>query len=213
MFRRLARIVRENSQYVLGGALLFIGGSLLGYLNSEAIQQTAQELLRQLEQIAEKIDDQGGGAFNIFWVIFQNNVLASLTMLGLGVFFGFFPIFALLSNGVLLGFMLKIFAIQGLNPLSVLFIGILPHGILELPAVILAASIGIKYGFTVIRIGFNMFSNKRTAISREFMNSLRDLPFIVGAVIVMLFFAAIIESVVTPYLIHLFFGDLSGLGA
>lgn len=213
MFSRLAGIVKDNSQYVMFGALLFIGSSLLGYFNSEAIQQAAQDLLGQLEHIAEKIEKQGGGPLSVFWVIFQNNVLASLTMLGLGVFFGLFPIFAMLSNGVLLGFMLKIFATQGLNPIAVLVIGILPHGILELPAVILAASIGIKYGFFVVRMGFNMFTNKRTEIFSEFKESLKDLPFIVAAVIALLFVAAIIESVVTPFLIHLIFGDLSGTSA
>src|SRR5699024_8859003 len=121
--------------------------------------------------------------------------------------------FALISNGILLGFMLNLFAMQGLNPLSVLLIGIVPHGIIEIFAVILAAAIGIKYGFYIIKLMTHLFSTKRSAIFNEFKENLRDLPFIVVSLIFLLFIAAIIESTVTPFLIYTFFGDLSGVSA
>ena len=213
MWKRMARIITANSSYLLLGGLLFVGSALLGYLNSALIQETAEQLMEQLQKIADKIGNNGSPLYT-FWVIFQNNVMASLSMLGLGVFFGLFPILALTSNGFLLGFMLKTFALKGVSPLPVLVVGILPHGIIEIFAVILAAAIGIKYGFYVIRMMVNMFlSERRRSIFKEFKDSLQDLPFIVVSLICMLFIAAVIESTITPLLIHIFIGNTGGIGA
>ena len=189
-----------------------MGSVLLGYLNSALVEQTAQQLMEQLQRIAETIGENRSPLFT-FWVIFKNNVLASLTMLGLGVFFGIFPIFALTANGFLLGFMLKTFALKGVSPLPVLLVGILPHGIIEIFAVILSAAIGIKYGFYVLRMVGNTFTGKRGSVVNEFKENLQDLPFIVVSVIFMLFIAAVIESTITPLLIHTFIGNFTGLGA
>jgi len=134
-------------------------------------------------------------------------------MLGLGVFFGVFPIFALTANGFLLGFMLKTFALKGVSPLPVLMVGILPHGVIEIFAVILAAGIGIKYGFFVFRMVGNAFTGKRGSVIKEFQENLKDLPFIVVSVIFMLFIAAVIESTITPLLINIFIRNSIGLGA
>lgn len=193
-----------NQKYLFLGFALFLLGSLLGFLNANLIQDMARDLLKQLEEIAKRLEDNGS-ALNVFWVIFQNNVMASLTMLGLGVFFGIFPIFALVSNGVLLGFMLKTMATNGANPFSILAFGILPHGVIEIFAVIVAAAIGIKYGMFMFRIIFSMGSNgTRSRVLDEFKESLHELPYIVGSVIVLLFLAAVIESTITPLLIHNF---------
>lgn len=194
----------NNQKYLFLGLALFLLGSLLGYLNAELIQNMAKDLLEQLEKMAKRMEDHGSPLYT-FWVIFQNNVIASLTMLGLGVFFGIFPIFALLSNGVLLGYMLKTMAIKGINPFSVLALGILPHGVIEIFAVIVAAAIGIKYGMYMIRIMLSMAnSGVRSRVLDEFKESLHELPYIVGSVIILLFLAAIIESTITPFLIHTF---------
>ncbi len=202
----------NNQKYLFLGLALFLLGSLLGYLNAELIQNMAKDLLEQLEKIAKRMEDHGS-PFYTFWVIFQNNVIASLTMLGLGVFFGIFPVFALLSNGVLLGYMLKTMAIKGINPLSILALGILPHGVIEIFAVIVAAAIGIKYGMYMIRIMLSMAnSGVRSRVLDEFKESLHELPYIVGSVIVLLFLAAVIESTITPFLIHTFI-DLGKIDA
>lgn len=204
MFKRGIRLIGANQKYLFLGLALFLLGSLMGFLNANVIQDMARDLLEQLEQIAKKMEDSGSPLY-VFWVIFQNNVMASLTMLGLGVFFGIFPIFALLSNGLLLGYMLKTMSLQGINPFSVLALGILPHGVIEIFAVIVAAAIGIKYGMYMIRIIFSMAnSGGRSRVLDEFKESLHELPYIVGSIIVLLFLAAVIESTITPLLIQNF---------
>lgn len=206
ILKKSRNIVRANSKFLLIGFGIFVLSVLMGYLNAEAIQKLAAELLQGLDRIARKIGEHGSPLYT-FWVIFQNNVISALSMIGLGVFLGIFPIIALTTNGILLGFLLKSFALKGLNPITVLFLGILPHGIIEISAVILAASIGIKYGVAIFRIFSHMMNPKgRKSVVEEFKHSLNELPFIVGSVVVLLFFAAVIESTVTPYLIHVYLG-------
>ncbi|MBP1933071.1 stage II sporulation protein M [Ammoniphilus resinae] len=201
------RIVKRNSKFILLGTGIFLISILIGYLNAEEIQKMASELMKELEQIARKINENNSPLYT-FWVIFQNNLLASLSMLGLGIFLGFYPALALLSNGILLGFMLKISALKGINPFSVFFLGILPHGIFELFAVIVAASIGMKYGILIIRMLANLANNsRRSRLVDDFKTSLNELPYIVGAIVVLLLLAAVIESTVTPLLINSFLGD------
>jgi stage II sporulation protein M len=206
-FRRGMSIIRANSKFLMIGLGIFLVSILLGYLNADSIQKVAAELLRELDRIARKIGQHGTPLYT-FWVIFENNVLAAMSMIGLGVFLGIYPILALTSNGILLGFMLKTFALKGLNPIMVLLLGILPHGIVEISAVILAASIGIKFGVFIFRLFGHVLSGRSGGtIVEEFKQGLNELPYIVGSVVVLLFLAAIIESTVTPYLIHLFLGD------
>jgi len=201
------QIVKRNSKFILLGTGIFFISVLIGYLNAEEIQKMASELLKELENIARKINENNSPLYT-FWVIFQNNVLASLSMLGLGIFLGFYPALALLSNGILLGFMLKLSALKGINPFSVFFLGILPHGIFELFAVIVAASIGMKYGILIVRMLGNLANNsRRTRLVDDFKTSLNELPYIVGAIVVLLLLAAVIESTVTPMLINSFLGD------
>ncbi|RXT05326.1 stage II sporulation protein M [Ammoniphilus sp. CFH 90114] len=208
---KLRQVIQNNSRFLWLGTLIFIGSALLGYLNAETIASMAQELMKELEKIAEKIQ-KNGSVFYTFWVIFQNNVVASLTMLGLGVFFGIYPTLALVANGVLLGFLLKMFALKGVNPLSILIVGILPHGVIEIFAVVLAAAFGIKYGTLVFRLLGNLGNtDRRRGILDDFKDSLKELPFTVGAIVVLLFIAAMIESTITPVLIQIFIGELGQL--
>ena len=204
---RAMRIIKENARFLWLGLALLLLGSIIGYLNAEAIQSFAKDLLKELERIAQRIKENDSPLYT-FWVIFQNNVMASLSMLGLGIFFGIYPALALFSNGILLGFILKSYALKGMNPISLFAVGILPHGVIELFAVILAAAIGMRYGVMIFKLlGYLFNKDKRTPILKEFGSSLQDLPYIVGTVIFLLFVAAVIESTLTPMLIQFFLAD------
>jgi stage II sporulation protein M len=201
------RIIKENARFIWLGFALMLLGAIIGYVNAETIQSFAKDLLKELERIAERIKENDSPLYT-FWVIFENNVMASLSMLGLGIFFGIYPALALFSNGILLGFILKSYALKGMSPISLFVVGILPHGAIELFAVILAAGMGMRYGVTVFKLlGYVFNMDQRTSILKEFGTSLQDLPYLVGTVVLLLFIAAVIESTLTPMLIQLFLGD------
>jgi stage II sporulation protein M len=208
MIKRLEKIVRDNRRYIWISIALLLIGVLFGYANAESIQQQVLGVLEKIRRIAEGIKTANNPLFYTFWVIFKNNVLAVFGMIGLGIFFfGLYPALGIVNNGILLGFLMKMYEKGGVSPLKMLAAGILPHGIIELAAVVFAAAIGIKLGVMTYDACISLFvTEKRVAVRSKFSDLLRDLPLIVGTVVVMLFVAAIIESTVTPLLVESFVG-------
>jgi stage II sporulation protein M len=96
----------------------------------------------------------------------------------LGVLLGIFPFLTAISNGYLLGFASKITAeSQGLLVLWRL----IPHGIFELPAIIISTGIGIKLGISVLK-NWNKFKFEFTEALRFFVFVLLPL-FLIAAII------------------------------
>jgi stage II sporulation protein M len=126
-----------------------------------------------------------------------------LKMMALGLFFAFFPVVGLLSNGVLLGFILFKYAATGINPWLIFAVGILPHGLLELPAVMFAAAVGIRLGILSFRsIGALLRINRAEQVKNDWYAALKQFPAAVLTVIVLLFAAAVVETMITPALLQ-----------
>jgi stage II sporulation protein M len=203
MRSQLRRLWSDNRRYVLTACLLLLGGALIGYLQADLVETFAQQMMSQIKEIVQRIKDNGGSASATFWAIFTNNVTSSLMMMALGLFFAFLPVVGLLSNGVLLGFILFKYAAYGINPWLVLAVGILPHGIFELPAVIFAAAVGIRLGMLTFRsIGAVLRINPADRVKNDWYMTLKQFPAAVLTVILLLFVAAVVESVVTPALLQ-----------
>jgi len=79
--------------------------------------------------------------------IFLNNLKSSLFAFLLGVAVCLFPIALLIINGYLLGFVLH----QAIQAGGILVIWkLLPHGIFEIPAILISTGLGIYLGFNLI---------------------------------------------------------------
>lgn len=207
MFKKFLTIFPRYRTYFIFSAAVLLGGALFGYFQSEAIQTIVKESLEHLMNKVEEIQENPS-PFNMFWVIFKNNVLAAMMMLGLGVFFAIFPVMSLFVNGALIGYLLITAQASGVNAGKLLVFGILPHGIVELTAILFSTMIGIKLGVLSFRLLTGLFqSRRRQIVSRDYAKHMSDLPYMVGLIIVLLFFAAVIESSVTPLLVETMMGD------
>lgn len=187
--------------YWIALAILLIGifvGAFLPHL----IEEVVLSMMKEVEKIAETVV-KNNNVFMTIQAIFQNNVMAAIMMLGMGVFFGLFPIIGLYSNGAVLGYLLS-------NPpenttlstWEILGYGILPHGILEFAAVLLAAGMGIKLGVLVFQsIGAIFLTEKRAKVKKDWEGTFRIMLTTVLTTIVVLLVAAIIESTITPLLL------------
>ncbi|MGV8905369.1 MAG: stage II sporulation protein M [Acetobacterium sp.] len=81
--------------------------------------------------------------FELFGLIFINNIWAGGMVILLGFIpFLFIPNFSFISNVLILGVMGAIFQLNGIG-LWPFLAGILPHGMLEIPALILGTILGI----------------------------------------------------------------------
>ncbi len=202
-----ARLWWDNKRYFLIGTIILIAGIAIGFLQSDLVESIARDMLSQVKEVAGKLKGSQE-ASTFFRVIFLNNLLSSVLMMILGLFFAIFPIYGLLANSILLGYLLEKMSAAGLNPLQVFLVGILPHGIFELPAVVFAASMGIRYGFTALRTLFMVWRpDERAVIRREWVAIVKQFPIALLVVVVLLVIAAFVESVITPMLLQKTIGN------
>ncbi len=129
-------------------------------------------------------------------VIFCNNAIKSLVFMLTGFFFGIAPLVFIAANGFLLGLVLAIKE-QSMGIFNVLML-IVPHGILEIPAVLLASSQGVVLGYRFYEALFK---------GKEFRVYVIDsIKFYLKFVLPILLIAAFVEVYVTPYIASLIFG-------
>lgn len=94
------------------------------------------------------------------------------------------------------GYLVGVIAYLAAQEKGLLFIllALLPHGILELPMVFLAAGIGLRLGHQV----FSALIGKPTQIKREFKEG---LVFYFHWILPLLLVAALIETFITPLIL------------
>jgi stage II sporulation protein M len=101
----------------------------------------------------------------------------------LGVFFGIFPLFVAIVNGYLLGFVSRFAVEEG----GILILWrLIPHGIFELPAVIISIGLGLKLGVSMIG------KNRKKVLKKDLRKSFRFFLFVIFP---LLLIAGIIEGI------------------
>jgi stage II sporulation protein M len=151
--------------------MFFIIGFGLPIFFREQIFTIMKELLIQFE---------GLGVFETIAMIFLNNIQASFFAIVLGAGIGLFPLFASISNGYLLGFVARLAVEEG--GILVLW-RLVPHGIFELPAIILSIGIGIKLGMNVLLArGWKKFKEDFHEAMRFFLFVIFPLILIAGII-------------------------------
>lgn len=207
MLGKLKSLWVDNSKYFYIGCILMLAGILIGYVQADKVDAIAREMLGQIKEIADKIGSSNNPS-TTFRVIFFNNVVSAVLMMVFGILLGFFPIYGMVTNGLLLGYILHKMGASGFNALQIFVVGILPHGIIELPAVIFAAGIGIRYGALSIRSITCLWNQAiHEEVKAAWRSNVRQFPVAVLTIVILLGIAGVIESVVTPALIEATFGN------
>ncbi len=126
--------------------------------------------------------------------LLRNNVTASLVMFLTGIIpFIFLPLIGIFVNGAIIGALFKLFYSNGINVVALFIRGILPHGIFEIPALVISAAMGVKLCLTVIK------KIKRKDVS--VVETLKELGVkFITIVVPLLIVAAFVEAYVTPSL-------------
>jgi len=120
--------------------------------------------------------------------VFINNIYVSFLAFALGIFLCVGTAFVLVNNGIAIGQAGGLFAAAG--QLDKFFGLILPHGLLELTAIVIAGGTGLVLGWTVIVPG------DRTRADALADEGRRAIVVVIGLVLVFLA-AALIEGFVT----------------
>ena len=177
-YRASWKFIKESRRHILFVIALLAVSGIIGMFFQPAL--IIELIKKMIEELVAKTD--GLNYFEMLWFIFQNNSGVALMSIVFGVFFGLFPLITTFFNGYVLGFVSgKAVELGGFSQI----LKLLPHGIFELPAIILALAFGL-------RLGMFIFADKPGPEFRyRLKNALRVLVFVI---VPLLIFAAIIET-------------------
>ncbi len=166
---------------------VFIGAALIGYVFAVRSPEAAFEAVRR---IAEQIGPISDSNFRNFLMIFTNNSMVALLMVLSGLFFGLGPWFIMAFNGFIVGLVVRAVQIKGELSPGQIILGILPHGIIEIPALAIAGTAGIVWYRELV-------AGEGETAERFKRGGKRALKLFAASVLFLLF-AAFVEAYITP---------------
>jgi len=123
-------------------SFLFIISCVSGFFIADKNKEMAEKTIEQLFSQFEFVENLS--PILIFLIIFLNNSIKALMAMLAGFLFGIFPTFFVILNGYLIGLVIYVKGLEmGYKTIA---LALIPHGILEIPAIIIACSYGIWLG-------------------------------------------------------------------
>ncbi len=179
-------------KYVLIVVVIFILSLIAGVIVSMIYPERSQNYYNMFEGEFSWIKNLN--PIEIMLVIFANNAFKSFLSLLLGVGLGVIPVLFVAANGVIIGMFANLIAKQ--NGTLFVIAALVPHGIIEVPMVLISAGVGLRLGYKI----YPSLTGLKTDINKELREG---IGFYVRFVLPLLFVAAIIETFVTPVIASL----------
>ncbi len=176
--------------YILLAAVLFLTSLIGGLLVSP---EFAADALKELELTLKPLAE----LFNplvLFIIIFLNNAIKALGAIVLGIVLGLPSLFFLGANGFMVG--VAVTALKSITGYGVIAASLAPHGIIEIPALVLSSALGMRIGLESLKY----LTRQKSAVKAQLRYSMRVY---LKWILVGLFIAAIIEVFITPLFILL----------
>lgn len=183
-------------------SLLFIVGIVAGWVSTESLEQFLLSQLNGLGEISRTLSQSDNPQLSLFVFIFLNNSIKGVMIIFLGAFFGILPVVFLLVNGMVIGYLLHISMLQGENLYELIFKGLVPHGIIEIPAILIACAFGLRFGGLVLKSIASLVRSNRESLGAEWERFMRSTATASFWIVILLFVAAIIESTLTYTLMN-----------
>ncbi len=199
-FRTFWYDLRQNRSMLVVATVLFVFGIIAGVVWAEPLGNYLTSQLEQLRNVSNQLKQSGNVQLNYFLFIFFNNAIKSIIVLLLGFFVGIVPAFFLVMNGMIIGYLLQASSLQGANVTELIVKGLLPHGIIEIPAIIIASAYGLKFGKLMLDTITTWSEPGRKRLQSERQLFLRSIIPASVWIVILLFVAAVIESTLTYWL-------------
>jgi len=220
-FVTFPRTLRRHAALFLLSSALFTAGGLLGggmlaadpalkrdflpfpHLLVDPSERVAMEESGMAQPDGDLMDGKTSFASRLF----QHNTRVSILMFALGMTFGIGTLILLFYNGVIIGMVVADFILAGES--AFLAGWLLPHGSVEIPAILIAGQAGLLLARTLIGRGTPLPMNLRLRAAGP------DLLVLVGGTATLLVWAAVVEAFfsqfhapVIPYGVKIAFGTL-----
>lgn len=182
---------------LIWSVILFVAGIGAGWVSTGPLQDILLNQIGGLQEVSRQLEQSGNVQWNFFIFIFFNNAIKSVLVIYAGISFGILPVIFLVINGMVIGFLVHITTDNGASLFDIVVKGLLPHGIIEIPVIIIACAFGLKFGGLASRSLIELGSAKRQGLGKQWETFLKRTITASCWVIILLFIAAIIESTIT----------------
>jgi uncharacterized membrane protein SpoIIM required for sporulation len=154
VFRHYPVVFRRHLGFFLLAAAVFAAGAAFGFLASYFDPVAARAYLLPADMPMIQPGKQGdladtGSLAGFSGFLFRHNLSVTLVAFALGLTLGLGTLWLTFENGVLLGVLAALFAEAG--ELRAFCTGVLPHGVLEIPAILIGAAGGFLLAQGLIR--------------------------------------------------------------
>ena len=191
------RLFRQTWKFTAASFLVSAAISLMAYATVQQSPQTVADILggadrefrgaKTVADIRERFGHEGNPLLSSFVIL--NNIKVALAAFALGITFGIGTIYMLVTNAAMLGGIAGAFAKSGIG--GQLWMVLLPHGALELSAVVVAGGAGLLLGYSLWCPGRR---TRRRALREEAGRAVQLAVGLIPAFIM----AGIFEGFVTP---------------
>ena len=191
------RLFRQTWRFTLASFLLSLVVSLMAFQVVQSHPEIVADILGGMDQ--EFVGDKQPGDIRdrfdqapssvLMTMVTTNNIGVAITAFALGITFGIGTVFVLIMNSAMLGGIAGAFAQSGQS--AALWMTILPHGALELSAIVWAGGAGFVLAWPLWRPGRR---TRRLALREEAGKAVRLAVGLIPAFIV----AGMLEGFVTP---------------
>lgn len=201
-FETFPRTFRRRSAPFLLSATLTLAGCLFGAV-ALAVDPEAKDVIMPFQglqndprqRVAQEEKMQGrqltGQKTGFSAQLITNNTRVAINAMALGLSWGIGTVAVLFYNGVTLGAVSLDYIRAGQG--RFLAGWLLPHGVIEIPAILLAGQAGFLLAGALIGWG------KRTPLRARFREVGPDLVTLIGGVVLMLLWAGIVEAFLSQY--------------
>ncbi len=202
MFSRQGLLLTWNEirPYFIFSIILFFAGVVIGGTPNAPAEYLEQQI-KGIAAIAKDANESNNPEFAMFLLITMNNIFNTILVMGLGIIAGIMPVIMLVSNGMIIGYLLGEISTDGQNVWLLVVKGLLPHGIFELSAVFLGCAFGMRFGMTLIKGIFGSALGKKLPWHPFVRTATGSVPALI-VIVVFLLIGAVIESTVTYWLMR-----------
>jgi len=198
-YKKCFKFLNECSWYIVISLLIFSLTFIIGFIFPIFFEE---EIKFFVENLIENLE--GKSIPYLITYIFANNLKAAFFSIIFGITFGIFPLIITISNGYLLGFVSR--NVTGQEGILVMW-RLLPHGIFELPAIILSIGIGLRIGKDI----YDTIKKGKFSLSQYFIFVFSSITIFIFSFLISIGTKLFLENLVSLNFEGLFFLLLSTL--
>lgn len=201
---RVPRILAASRRYIWFTSVLFGTGVAFGFLAFRRGAADSSWLFLLIDDKFGRMADAMSGldVAGMASVVFWNNLKAAALLVAGGVVFGVLPMAMVFVNGLVVGMVSGDAVRQGFGLLPFVLVGVLPHGLFEIPGYIIGGTLGIRLGLNVL--GYSRGRQHGRGLRAIVLDTLLVL---VAAVVPLLVVGSIVEVTITRHLVEWVMGE------